>query len=97
MVWKVVKSAQPPVRYRPNSDRRPDIVFQKLQTTDRGTRHTGPYGAAHQRQMHTSPCLTRQMPSRGTHAVASCALESALSMTSCASAISTPYACAVQT
>ena len=26
MVWKVVKSAQPPVRYRPNSDRRPDIV-----------------------------------------------------------------------
>ena len=27
MVWKVVKSAQPPVRYRPNSDRRPDIVL----------------------------------------------------------------------
>ena len=27
MVWKVVKSAQPPVRYRPNSDRRPDIVW----------------------------------------------------------------------
>ena len=26
MVWKVVKSAQPPVRYRRNSDRRPDIV-----------------------------------------------------------------------
>ncbi len=26
MVWKVVKSAQPPVRYRPNSDRRPDIA-----------------------------------------------------------------------
>ena len=31
MVWKVVKSAQPPVRYRPNSDRRPDIVPAKLQ------------------------------------------------------------------
>ena len=29
MVWKVVKSAQPPVRYRPNSDRRPDIVCMR--------------------------------------------------------------------
>ena len=29
MVWKVVKSAQPPVRYRRNSDRRPDIVAEK--------------------------------------------------------------------
>lgn len=32
MVWKVVKSAQPPVRYRPNSDRRPDIVCSMMTT-----------------------------------------------------------------
>ena len=30
MVWKVVKSAQPPVRYRPNSDRRPDDIVCTL-------------------------------------------------------------------
>ena len=34
MVWKVVKSAQPPVRYRPNSDRRPDIVDWNVSQLD---------------------------------------------------------------
>ena len=50
MVWKVVKSAQPPVRYRPNSDRRPDIV-------NGAAEH--PVGPGHRGAPHTNPALSR--------------------------------------
>ena len=45
MVWKVVKSAQPPVRYRRNSDRQPDIVAG----VNEGVDAAGESGEAHRR------------------------------------------------
>ena len=62
MVWKVVKSAQPPVRYRPNSDRRPDIVKTRFAAAKRPTsdRANPQQRAAGQSSRRHGPVLPRR-------------------------------------